>query len=1100
MAGKVNRQPASLQTETLHATPVNGSRTATASDKAGRRAASVFSASMPSASLRLNSDLPGFEVKRSAQTDLPIFIRGTVPGASTMSANGRLDLQKAVTNYLNGVKDLLRVGNPEAEFGITETQLDNLNQAHIRMKQTYRGVEVYGSQLILHSRNNLVESLNGRYFPTPTLADVKPAITAEGAINAAATDLRGKTAAGQLTAFQKQLLDYEKPETQLVIYHLNDDARAPRLTWHVTLRPNFVELWEYFVDAKTGKVLHQYNHTCSVDGARTATAKDLNNANSTIHTYQAGSNYYFMDASRPMFNAAKSKFPEEPAGIVWTMDAKNTSSKNFEAYHIGSTSNSWNNPTAVSAHSNSGKAFEYFKNVHNRNAIDGKGGNVIAFINVADDDGKGLDNAYWNGKAMFYGNGRVGFKPLAGSLDVAGHEMSHGVIGNSAKLEYQGQSGAMNESFADIFGAMMDPDDWKIGEDVVKTAYFPSGALRDLSNPHNGGNSLSDNSYQPRVMAEYYAGTEDNGGVHVNSGICNWAYYKFATATGKAKAEKVYYRALTTYLTPKSQFLDLRLAVVQAATDLHGATSAEVNAAKAAFDAVGIFEVGGGNNNPPSDLPSNPGQDFIICYDASKNDSDPNTWYVSGTDGHNLTARSRTKSLNRPSVTDKGDFAYFVAGDHRIKAVRLTGTAQESVVQEDPFWDNVAISKDGKRLAAVSIDIDTSIYVYDFEKSKWAKFRLYNPTYTEGISSGDVQFADAIEWDYTGEYLLYDAYNKIKKGNGSISYWDVGLIKVWDNKTNKWGDGTVEKIFSGLPDGVSIGNPSFSKNSPHIVAFDYFDENANSYSIIGANLQKGEVAVITSNNKTLGYPSYSKADDKIAYTSVSAAGDTVINVLGLKADKINANGTPTGILTEAKWAVWYVQGERKILSSARDITSFKFAGVTPAATGIISGSAITVTVPPTADLKTLVATFAHSTYSSVKVGSVTQVSGATRNDFSSPVTYTVTAQDGATKTYTVTVTKAVNTAVEGVNNISGKLEVFPNPSNGKFRLMLTDPAHKPASLELISSTGAVMHQRTVQPEAFEGGLDLQFDNLQAGMYYLRLVIGEKIAYKKVVIH
>jgi hypothetical protein len=127
----------------------------------------------------------------------------------------------------------------------------------------------------------------------------------------------------------------------------------------------------------------------------------------------------------------------------------------------------------------------------------------------------------------------------------------------------------------------------------------------------------------------------------------------------------------------------------------------------------------------------------------------------------------------------------------------------------------------------------------------------------------------------------------------------------------------------------------------------------------------------------------------------------------------------------------------------------------------------------------------------VKVGTTTQVSGATKNDFSNPVTYTVTAQDGTTKTYTVTVTRAVNTAVEDINNISGKLELFPNPNNGKFRLLLNEHAHKPASIELISGTGAVLQTQTVQPEAFADGLDLQFDNLQAGMYYLRLVIGEK---------
>jgi hypothetical protein len=135
----------------------------------------------------------------------------------------------------------------------------------------------------------------------------------------------------------------------------------------------------------------------------------------------------------------------------------------------------------------------------------------------------------------------------------------------------------------------------------------------------------------------------------------------------------------------------------------------------------------------------------------------------------------------------------------------------------------------------------------------------------------------------------------------------------------------------------------------------------------------------------------------------------------------------------------------------------------------------------------------------VKVGAKDQVSGATKNDFSSPVTYTVTAQDGSTKTYTVTVTKAVSTAVEDKNNISGKLTVFPNPTAGPFRVRLDEYAHKVATVELMNAAGAVLHHQQVQPQALESGLTLDTAGLPSGMYYLRLTIGEKIAYKKVVV-
>ena len=130
--------------------------------------------------------------------------------------------------------------------------------------------------------------------------------------------------------------------------------------------------------------------------------------------------------------------------------------------------------------------------------------------------------------------------------------MSHGVIEKSANLRYEGESGALSESFADIFGVMMDRDDWTIGEQVVNTDVFPSGNLRSMEDPKQGGAQG-----QPRHVSEQYLGSDDNGGVHINSGICNYAFFLFATAVGKDVAEKVYYRALTNYFIIRFQFRSL---------------------------------------------------------------------------------------------------------------------------------------------------------------------------------------------------------------------------------------------------------------------------------------------------------------------------------------------------------------------------------------------------------------------------------------------------------------------------------------------------------------------------------------------------------------
>ena len=148
---------------------------------------------------------------------------------------------------------------------------------------------------------------------------------------------------------------------------------------------------------------------------------------------------------------------------------------------------------------------------------------------------------------------------------------------------------------------------------------------------------------------------------------------------------------------------------------------------------------------------------------------------------------------------------------------------------------------------------------------------------------------------------MYDAYNELSTTSGDpISYWDIGFVKVWDNETNEFGNGSIEKLYGSLPKDVSIGNPVFSKNSPDIIAFDYWDSDIDEYAILGANLLTGELEVITTNTR-LGYPSYSKQDDKVAYTAYNTDDEDVVAVIGLAPNKISSNADPAAIIGDAKW-------------------------------------------------------------------------------------------------------------------------------------------------------------------------------------------------------
>jgi Zn-dependent metalloprotease len=164
---------------------------------------------------------------------------------------------------------------------------------------------------------------------------------------------------------------------------------------------------------------------------------------------------------------------------------------------------------------------------------------------------------------------------------VTAHELTHAVTERTANLEYRWQSGALNESFSDIFGAMVDRDDWLMGEDL------PIGAIRDLDNPGAFG--------QPGNASGWVQTCGDNEGVHTNSGIPSKAFVNVASSIGKGDAERIFYRALTVYLQPQSTLEDARAAALQAAEDLFGVGSTQLQAVNTGFGAVGL----NGSFQPP---------------------------------------------------------------------------------------------------------------------------------------------------------------------------------------------------------------------------------------------------------------------------------------------------------------------------------------------------------------------------------------------------------------------------------------------------------------------------------------------------------------------
>ncbi len=971
------------------------------------------------------------------------------------------------------------------KYIISSSEIDAQGIYHVKMQQCINGVEILGGQIFVHTYENETYA-HGNFIDLSASFIAVPTIGKEEAITISTQSISPEFGFKKFNEAQIKLLKYDGPESKLIVIL---DNNKPTLCYEISLRTNFIELWTIRIDAKTKNIIEQYNNTCHLDGTKTGTGNDLNGGTKTVDSYQIGSTYYMINASKPMYNSSQSSLPDDPTGAIWTLDAGNTPASQFN--NITSSSANFSNTKAVSAHNNANVAYDYFKNTFGRNSINGKGGTIISVINVSDDNGGGMDNAYWNGQLMAYGNGKLDFKPLAGGLDVGGHEMTHGVVQNTANLEYKGQSGAINESMADVFGCMMDRTDWLLGEDVVKLSSFPSGALRSLQDPHNGGNQLGDDGYQPKKMSEYYTGSQDNGGVHINSGIPNHAYYLLATNITREKAEQIFYKALTTYLTKTSQFKDLRLATVQAAKDLYSIT--EASAVAAAFDAVGIYgpPVSGGPvpiGNNVADLPLNPGTDNIIYYDL-----DPNISYTltkSAVPSAGIAGQITRNIKRKPSVVDDGSFCVYVGTDSKIYKLLLNGSKTETVLSTETIWDNVAISKDGKRLAAITSNIDTSIYVYDFNTNggEWKVFTLYNPTFSD-VNSGGVLYADALEFDHSGTKILYDAENFVDNQSGAdYKYFDVGTLTVWDLEQNNWGNGDVEKLFSSLPQDVSIGNPVYSQRSPYIVAFDYIDASTNTYEVKGYNLNTNKIATIYSGT-SLGFPCYNRSDNQILFNAKNTNNESIVAIRSLNADKITPSGSASIFVSIAKWGVWYATGTRALLFSQKDILTFGFEGLNPQVNATISGTNITCTVSSNVNITTLTPNYTNSPYSYVRISSVKQTSGVNSNNYKNTLVYTVVAQDGSTKNYNVTVAGGLVSVKN--NPFLNSLSIYPNPVSNTLNIVTLNPElnNEISIYDLQGKKVKVIELDNIRRQRID------IKELVKGIYIVKLKGEENFAYK-----
>ncbi len=477
---------------------------------------------------------------------------------------------------LRGHAGLARA-SAEDRFVARGVAVDADGTEHVRFDRTYKGLPVIGGDVVMHSRDGQFKSLSLSQKHVLGLS-VRPTLAAGDAVVMAGADF-GTDFAGT-------------PEQALVVY-----ARGgtPRLAWQVRMANERADM-TYVVDAHTAGIIDRWSNreTAAVAG----TAKTLYSGDVVLTTNSVLASYELRDPSR---------------GLMRTIDGSNSRTSG-QVYKDAD--NIWGNyavsdlaTAAADAQYGAAVTWDYYRDVHGRNGIAGNGRGSYSRVHY----GLRYTNAYWSDTCfcMTYGDGDgVNIGPLV-SLDITGHEMSHGVNANAANLIYSGESGGLNEANSDILGTMVefhannakDAPDYLIGEQIVIGNVAGSAnqrALRYMFDPIKDGRSPScyasnlgtlDVHYSSGVANRFFyllaegSAAKTFGGVNHYAPTCNGAS---VTGIGRTKAAKIWYRALTVYFTSSTDYAAARVATLNAANDLYGVASAEANAVAAAWSAVKV--------------------------------------------------------------------------------------------------------------------------------------------------------------------------------------------------------------------------------------------------------------------------------------------------------------------------------------------------------------------------------------------------------------------------------------------------------------------------------------------------------------------------------
>ena len=495
--------------------------------------------------------------------------------------------------------DLAGRGYNVSQLVVKDAVVDDIGNTHIRFRQYVNGARVWGGDVTSHDTKGAGRLAGGTTF-RGIVNGSRPSISGNDAVFAAKSAFGGNAPVAATS--------------ELIVYPRGNGFSA-QLAYAVDISntwSNEADLEDprremMIVDAHNGAILDRWNNLQTASAVGTGYGYYAGTVATLAIDLTSGS-YSLFDVAG---NGKTYDYKNKKCGLLGCNSAGTLYSSTDSVFGTTGTLSD-RESIGVDAHYFATKVLEYFRVTFGRNGIDNSNNTSLGFGHMVSRThyGSKYNNAFWDGRSMTYGDGDgTSYRPFD-ALDVVGHEMMHGITERTSDLVYQNESGAANESFSDIFGAVSEfyvgtvigfggqtyPADWWIGEDLFLASdpANPTRGIRNMADPHLEGD--------PCHYSERYTGTSDNGGVHINSGIMNKMFYLLVnggsnhadttgttvTGIGLSAAAAISYDADTKFCTSSSNFAAVANAFVSAAKGRYGAGSVQSQQTYNAWKTCGV--------------------------------------------------------------------------------------------------------------------------------------------------------------------------------------------------------------------------------------------------------------------------------------------------------------------------------------------------------------------------------------------------------------------------------------------------------------------------------------------------------------------------------